>query len=199
MQTLYRDERPSMTKTWAPQQPAQSWQIHSDCRWLTCIGPKLHQCKFLRWYCAQWQSYPSLRRTSHWHSWLWHLRPLAGPTSNLQCPGQGYAFRDLKSAISGQGWGHFEAPKSAIFWTDIWGSFRGPQKGLDHWHIDYQPIFPQLFECDWNWMSDIEFTGRRSQACLGPVATSKWKFSAHLLWCNLNTTNFVKTVSHPQI
>ena len=32
----------------------------------------------------------------------------------------------FKSTISGQGYGHFGKLKSAIFWTDIWGSFWGP-------------------------------------------------------------------------
>jgi hypothetical protein len=67
-----------------------------------------------------WNSMASAKTTAK------NLRPSARPTSNPQCPGQGSALWDPKSAISGQGWGHFVAQKSAIFRTDIWGSFWGP-------------------------------------------------------------------------
>jgi len=41
---------------------------------------------------------------------------------------QGFAFPGLKSTIPGQGYGYFGGLKSAIFWTKISGSFRGPVK-----------------------------------------------------------------------
>ena len=40
--------------------------------------------------------------------------------------GQGLLLLDPKSAISGQAYSHFQASKSPIFRTEIWGSFQGP-------------------------------------------------------------------------
>jgi hypothetical protein len=42
--------------------------------------------------------------------------------------GQGFDFPDIKSAIPGQGYGHFGGLKSAIFRTNIRRSFRGPNE-----------------------------------------------------------------------
>ena len=50
------------------------------------------------------------------------------PVDKLNSPisGQRSGLEDIKSPISGQAWGHFQALKSPIFGTDIWESFRGP-------------------------------------------------------------------------
>jgi len=50
---------------------------------------------------------------------------LASGNSKSPISGQGQLLLDPKSPISRQAYGHFQASKSPIFWTDIWGSFWG--------------------------------------------------------------------------
>jgi hypothetical protein len=70
-----------------------------------------------------------------------NVGPSVRPTSNPQYCGQASVFRGLQSAICGQGYGHFEGSKSAIFRTDIWGSFRGPGAYLNNsLHIHLRSI-----------------------------------------------------------